>query len=168
LATLDAAVQYAELVRPNVEHDLFDGDVLSFGKPKYVKNTEMPEMIKLQFEREILGLYMSNHPVERLKKELQIQTTSIQDIKNKSNGQAVVIIGMIEEIRRIRTKKGESMAFVTVQDETSDVSCTLFPKDYAHHNLLIKEQNVISIDGIVEWRQGRPQIIVKNMKALSK
>jgi DNA polymerase-3 subunit alpha len=168
LATLDAAVQYAELVRPNVEHDLFDGDVLSFGKPKYVKNTEMPEMIKLQFEREILGLYMSNHPVERLKKELQIQTTAIQDIKNKSNGQAVVIIGMIEEIRRIRTKKGESMAFVTVQDETSDVSCTLFPKDYAHHNLLIKEQNVISIDGIVEWRQGRPQIIVKNMKALSK
>ncbi|MGB2992652.1 MAG: DNA polymerase III subunit alpha [Paenisporosarcina sp.] len=168
LATLDAAVHYAELVRPNVEHDLFDGDVISFGKPKYVKNTEMPELIKLQFEREILGLYMSNHPVERLKKELKLQVSAIQDIKNEQNGRSVVIIGMIEEIRRIRTKKGEAMAFVTVQDETSDVSCTLFPKDYAHHNLLIKEQNVISVEGNVEWRQGKPQIIVKNIRALSK
>jgi len=74
---------------------------------------------------------------------------------------------MVEDIRRIRTKKGEAMAFVTIQDETSDVSCTVFPKDFAHHNLLIKEQGVIKVEGIVEWRQGKPQIIVKNMRALS-
>ncbi|QBP40666.1 DNA polymerase III subunit alpha [Paenisporosarcina antarctica] len=167
LSTLDAAVKYAELVRPNIEQDLFDGDVISFGKPKYVRNAEIPEMIKLQFERETLGLYMSNHPVERLKKEMQLQVMSIQEIKYEGKGRAVSIIGMIEDIRRIRTKKGEAMAFVTVQDETSDISCTFFPKDYSQHNLLIKEQNVIKIEGTVEWRQGNPQIIVKNMRALS-
>lgn len=168
LATLDAAVQYAELVRPKAEQDLFDGDVTTFGKPKYVKNSDMPEMLKLQFERETLGLYMSNHPVERLKKEMTINATPIQEIKYARNGRAVVIVGMIEEIRRIRTKKGESMAFVTVQDETSDISCTVFPKDYASHNLVIKEQHVLEIEGTVEWRQGKPQIIVKNMQTLSK
>lgn len=168
LATLDAAVQYAELVRPNSEQDLFDGDINTFGKPKYVKNSDMPEMLKLQFERETLGLYMSNHPVERLKKELNLQVSSIQEIRYARNGQSVAIVGMIEEIRRIRTKKGESMAFITVQDETSDISCTIFPKDYAHHNLVIKEQHVIKIEGMIEWRQGKPQVIVKNIKTLNK
>ncbi|MCZ8536275.1 DNA polymerase III subunit alpha [Paenisporosarcina quisquiliarum] len=167
LATLDAAVQYAELVRPNSEQDLFDGDITTFGKPKYVKNSDMPDLLKLQFERETLGLYMSNHPVERLKKELQLQVSSIQEIRYARTGQSVAIVGMIEEIRRIRTKKGESMAFITVQDETSDISCTIFPKDYAHHNLVIKEQHVIKIEGMIEWRQGKPQIIVKNLKELS-
>ena len=168
LATLDAAVNYAELVRPNVEQDLFDGDVHSFGKPKYVKNSNLPEMLKLQFERETLGMYISNHPVERLKKEFQVNATLIQEIQYCKNGHSVMIVGMIEEIHRIRTKKGESMAFVTIQDESSDVSCTFFPKDYAQHNLHLKEQNVIKVEGIVEWRQGKPQIIVKNSKALSK
>lgn len=168
LATLDAAVKYAELVRPNLQQDLFDGDVYSFGKPKYVTKEEMPEMIKLQFERETLGLYMSNHPVEQLKKQLNLQVTAIQEIQYARNGHAVVIVGMIEDIRRIRTKKGEAMAFVTVQDESSDVSCTFFPKDYALHNVLIKEHQVIKIEGNVEWRQGKPQLIVKNMRALSK
>lgn len=168
LATLDAAVQYAELVRPKAEQDLFDGDIFSFGKPKYVKNSEMPEMLKLQFERDTLGLYMSSHPVERIKKESNLQLTPIQEIRDARNGRSVTIIGMIEEIRRIRTKKGESMAFVTLQDDTSDISCTLFPKDYAQHSLLIKEQHVIRVDGTVEWRQGKPQIIVKQIQSMSK
>jgi len=168
LSTLDAAVKYAELVRPTVEQDLFDGDVISFGKPKYVRNAEIPEMIKLQFERETLGLYMSNHPVERFKKELQLQVMPIQEIKYERKGRPVSIVGMIEDIRRIRTKKGEAMAFVTVQDETSDISCTFFPKDYSQYNLIIKEQNIIKIEGSVEWRQGNPQIIVKNLRDLSK
>jgi len=167
LATLDAAVKYAELVRPKSEHDLFDGDVNSFGKPKYVKNSEMPEMMKLQYERESLGLYISNHPVERLKKELNLQVSTIQEVQYARNGHATSIVGMIEDIRKIRTKKGEAMAFVTIQDETSDVSCTLFPKDFANHSILLEDQRVISVEGIVEWRQGKPQIIVKKMRALS-
>ena len=168
LATLDAAVSYAELVRPKVEHDLFDGDVISFGKPKYVKMDEMPEMIKLQFERDTLGMYMSNHPIERMKKEFQLKFTAIHEIHYIQSGKTVNILGMIEDIRRIRTKKGESMAFVTIQDESSDISCTVFPKDYANYNLLIKEQGIVNVEGTVEWRQGKPQIIVKSMKTLSK
>ncbi|MFX3673227.1 MAG: DNA polymerase III subunit alpha [Paenisporosarcina sp.] len=166
LGTLDAAVKYAELVRPKIEHDLFEGEVNSFGKPKYIKKEPMPDMMKLQYERETLGFYMSSHPVGRWKQTLEIVFVDIQDIATKKNGQSVTIVGMIEDIRRIRTKKGESMAFVSLQDETSDVSCTVFPKDYAHFNLLIKEQEIVKIDGTVEWRQGKPQVIVKQMNAI--
>jgi len=168
LGTLDAAVKYAELVRPKVEHDLFEGEVNSFGKPKYIKKEPMPDMMKLQFERETLGFYMSSHPVGRWKETLNLVLVDLQDISTKKTGHNVTIIGMIEEIRRIRTKKGESMAFVSLQDETSDVSCTIFPKDYANFNLLIKEQEIVKIEGTVEWRQGKPQIIVKQMKAINK
>lgn len=168
LGTLDAAVKYAELVRPKVEHDLFDGEVNSFGKPKYITKESIPDMIKLQYERETLGFYMSSHPVGRWKETLNIALVDLQDISSKKNGQSVTVVGMIEEIRRIRTKKGESMAFVSVQDETSVVSCTIFPKDYALVNLLLKEQEIVKIDGTVEWRQGKPQIIMKQMDAVSK
>lgn len=164
LGTLDATVKYAELVRPKVEHDLFEGEVNSFGKPKYIKKEPMPDMMKLQYERETLGFYMSSHPVGRWKETLNVALLNdIQDIVFKKSGSGVIIVGMIEEIRRIRTKKGESMAFISVQDETGDVSCTIFPKDYAQVNLLLKEQEIIKIDGNVEWRQGKPQIIVKKL-----
>lgn len=166
LGTLDAAVKYAELVRPKVEHDLFEGEVNSFGKPKYIKKEPMPDMMKLQYERETVGFYLSSHPVGRWKETLNIALDDIQEIASKRNGNSITIVGMIEEIRRIRTKKGESMAFISVQDETGDVSCTIFPKDYAQVNLLLQEQEILKIEGTLEWRQGQPQIIVKQLSKL--
>jgi len=167
LGTLDAAVKYAELVRPKVEHDLFEGEVNSFGKPKYIKKESMPDMMKLQYERETVGFYLSSHPVGRWKETLNVALDDIQEIATKRNGNSITIVGMIEEIRRIRTKKGESMAFISVQDETGDVSCTIFPKDYAQVNILLKEQEILKIEGTLEWRQGKPQIIVKHLSKLT-
>ncbi|MET0786806.1 MAG: DNA polymerase III subunit alpha, partial [Paenisporosarcina sp.] len=164
LATLDAAVKYAELVRPKMEVDLFEGDFNSFGKPKYIVKEPMPDMMKLQFERETLGFYMSSHPIGRWKEKLNRPFLDLQDMGNKKNGEQVSVLGMIEEIRRIRTKKGESMAFVTLQDETGEASCTIFPTDYAKINLILKEQEIVSVEGTIEWRQGKPQIILKQIK----
>lgn len=167
LATLDAAVKYAELVRPKMEVDLFEGDFNSFGKPKYIVKEPLPDMMKLQFERETLGFYMSSHPIGRWKDKLNQPFVDLQNLGNKKNGEHVSVIGMIEEIRRIRTKKGESMAFVTLQDETAEASCTIFPTDYAKINLILKEQEIVNVEGTIEWRQGKPQIILKQIKSSS-
>ena len=123
----------------------------------------LPDMMKLQFERETLGFYMSSHPIGRWKETLNQPFIDLQNLGNKKNGEHVFVLGMIEEIRRIRTKKGESMAFVTLQDETGEASCTIFPNDYAKINLILKEQEIVNVEGIIEWRQGKPQIILKQM-----
>jgi DNA polymerase-3 subunit alpha len=57
------------------------------------------------------------------------------------------------------------MAFITLQDETGEASCTIFPTDYVKINLILKEQEIVNVEGIIEWRQGKPQIILKSIKS---
>lgn len=162
LATIDAAVKYAELVSPTEETDLFEGDSSPFGKSKYIKMDPLPIMSKLEFEKEVLGQYFSEHPTVS-KKKMDNNIQHIWDIQQSSKDSYVKVIGMVEDIRRIRTKKGEAMAFVTVQDDTGTVSITLFPDDFAKFNTLLKEQAILFIEGKKETRNGRVQIIAKNI-----
>ena len=75
------------------------------------------------------------------------------DVSGLRNREFVKIAGLVTEIKRIRTKKGESMAFVSVQDETGIISCTIFPKQYISSNIHLVEMGMIIIEGTVEWRQ---------------
>lgn len=164
LATLDAAIKYAELISPTEESDLFGGDASHFGKSKYLLSDPLPIMVKLQFEKEVLGQYFSEHPTASKKKTLKDKFINIWDILQSTRDMPVKIVGLIQDIKRIRTKKGEAMAFLTVQDDTGSLSVTLFPEEYAKYNLLLKEQEMLVITGKSERRNGRSQIITKYME----
>ncbi|MGB2871219.1 DNA polymerase III subunit alpha [Psychrobacillus psychrotolerans] len=161
LSTLDAAVKYAELISPTEESDLFGGDASHFGKSKHIKSEPLPIMEKLQFEKEVLGQYFSEHPTVSKKKMLNDKFVDIWDVLQATKDIQVKIVGIIQDIKRIRTKKGEAMAFLTVQDDTGSLSVTLFPEEYAKFNALLKEQEMLVISGKSERRNGRSQIITK-------
>ncbi|SFQ46124.1 DNA polymerase-3 subunit alpha [Psychrobacillus psychrotolerans] len=161
LSTLDAAVKYAELISPTEESDLFGGDASHFGKSKHIKSEPLPIMEKLQFEKEVLGQYFSEHPTVSKKKILNDKLVDIWDVLQATKDIQVKIVGIIQDIKRIRTKKGEAMAFLTVQDDTGSLSVTLFPEEYAKFNALLKEQEMLVISGKSERRNGRSQIITK-------
>lgn len=163
LATLDAAVKYAELVCPTEEMDLFGGNTFHFGKSKYIKAEPLPLMKKLEFEKEVLGQYFSEHPTVSKKKSVTEKIEDIWDVQQSTKDWKVTVVGLIQEIKRIRTKKGESMAFVTLQDETGSISITLFPEEYAKYNLLLTELAIIVVEGKSERRNGRTQIIGKQL-----
>jgi len=161
LSTLDAAVKYAELISPTEESDLFGGDASHFGKSKHIKSEPLPIMEKLQFEKEVLGQYFSEHPTVSKKKMFNDKLVDIWDVLQATKDIQVKIVGIIQDIKRIRTKKGEAMAFLTVQDDTGSLSVTLFPEEYAKFNALLKEQEMLVISGKSERRNGRSQIITK-------
>ena len=165
LATIDAAEKHAALVRPNEEeNDLFGSDSLIFGKPKYVEALEIPDKIRLQFEKEAVGFYLSEHPValERAKwREVNATTKGINQMRPNS---FIKLVGMVENIRQIRTKKGELMAFIQLQDEYGAISTTLFPQSYNEVIGWIKEDRIVYVEGILEFRNGNSQIKVKTMK----
>ncbi|MGM0897284.1 MAG: DNA polymerase III subunit alpha [Bacillota bacterium] len=163
LASLDSAIKHAELVKPNEEPGLFDEMGSSFMKPKYTKAEPMPENLKLDFEKEALGFYLSTHPVEREKEQRKKPYISLNDLPKKKDRERVAVLGLVEEIRRIRTKKGDAMAFVTLQDETGVASVTLFPKEYAQYNGWLDKDALLEIDGTVENRQGKTTIICKSI-----
>ncbi|WP_172794003.1 DNA polymerase III subunit alpha [Sporosarcina sp. HYO08] len=168
LASIDAAISHALFIRPTEGNDLLT-DIISFGAvPKYTPGGTMTRMQMLEFEREVLGFYLSEHPAVEVKKTTDPKAyQDISMIPSMSGGQFVRMIGLVTAIRHIRTKKGEAMAFVTIQDETGQISCTFFPRQYASLSFDLTEMTLLIVEGVVEHRAGKPQIIVHQATAVS-
>ncbi|WP_230321423.1 DNA polymerase III subunit alpha [Planococcus salinarum] len=163
LASLDSAVKHAELVKPDEEPGLFDEMGASFMKPKYTKASPIPENLKLDLEMEVLGFYLSTHPLQREKEKRNQKFDDLKSLKHKRDKDRVHVLGMVEEVKRIRTKKGDAMAFVNLQDDTGPASVTLFPEEYAKFNALLQEDAILEVQGTIENRMNRTSVICKNI-----
>ncbi len=168
LATLDVALEHAELVRPKDDENQFEMFFEDeFGlKPKYVEVKPFKEMEKLRFEKEALGFYLSSHPISSyssyLKKNgaISISETSMYLQQN------VVIGGFITKERTIRTKKGEVMAFLTISDESGEIDGVAFPRTYTHSSSLIKNEALLLFKGKMDTRNNQLQLIINQVQEL--
>lgn len=165
LASIDAAISHALFIGPK-EEDLLSSVMQSIANPKYTPSSDIPRMKMLEYEREVLGFYLSEHPTVEIKKSLGGTFADIISVNEMQERSTVKIVGLVTEVKRIRTKKGESMAFVKLQDETAIVSCTIFPRQYASFSVNLKEMNILYIEGTAETRRGTPQVIVQNIKVI--
>ena len=162
LATIESALKQAELTRPTEEEDLFSSESLMFGKPKHSYAEPIPEKMKLQFEKEVLGFYLSDHPIT-IVRQLVKTTATTKDLKALADDTFVSLLGTVLDIRETRTKKGELMAFVVVEDEFGTVSLTLFPRTYNEVRSAIKVDAVVYAEGNYEFRFNKAQIRVKQI-----
>jgi len=123
---------------------------------------------KLQWEKETLGLYISSHPLAGLKKYIGKKAQLIGDLTAKDVGKKVTIAGIQEGIRKIKTKKGEVMAIVSLEDPTGKIEVTLFPRTYAGvSDILELPDTVLVIGGTVDFRSGQLQIRADVLKRAS-
>ncbi|QFT90167.1 DNA polymerase III subunit alpha [Bacillus sp. THAF10] len=163
LATLDVALQHAELMMPSKDNqiDFFLEEEFNI-KPKYVKVEPLPLMEQLQLEKEALGFYLSKHPTEPFKDFFQLGGAQpIIDIV--SGDQKRVKIGaFISNDRVIRTKKGELMAFLTLSDQTGDLEAVVFPDLFKRLSHSIQPGHTLLFDGHMEEREGKMQLILKH------
>lgn len=162
LATIEGAQKQADFMRPG-GNDLFDGTIMAFGTPKYIEMSAMPEKIKLQYEKEVLGFYLSDHPIIRIRPQYQQANADIQTLQTLKDNSYVRIIGIVSEFRQLRTKRGELMAFVTIEDEFGAVNCTLFPKEYEQVVGQLSEDKLLYVEGFLERRFNKAQIKVKQI-----
>ena len=162
LATIEGAQKQADFMRPGGD-DLFDGAMLAFGKPKYTEASGMPEKIKLQYEKEVLGFYLSDHPIVRMRAHFQEVNANMQTLVTLKDNSYIRMIGIVSEFRQLRTKRGELMAFVTIEDEFGSVSCTLFPKEYEQVVGKLQEDVLLYVEGFLEQRFKKAQIKVKQI-----
>ncbi|WP_342472195.1 DNA polymerase III subunit alpha [Metasolibacillus sp. FSL H7-0170] len=154
---LDRAVLLAsiEAARKHVDFNV--------GKPKLAAVQPLEQQQKLQYEKEVLGLYLSEHPLTKWRATIQVNATTYNLHKHR-DGQYVKILGIIEEIKQIRTKKGELMAFVELQDEYGSISATLFPKEFTVVQQQLEVNHIAYVEGVLEFRFGKPQLKVKLMR----
>ncbi len=118
---------------------------------------------QLTWERELLGLYLSHHPLDEFSEYLERTTTPIVDIGVEHEGQSVTVGGLITTVRKITTKNGATMAFVAVEDKSqsegrsNSLELIVFPKAYEKSPELWEPDMVVAVQGKVSTkdRDGR-------------
>jgi DNA polymerase-3 subunit alpha len=114
----------------------------------------------LTWEKELLNIYLSEHPLASYS-EAREQRGAIPSsrLSEELAGQKVMVGGRIIESRRITTKKGDTMAAITLEDAQGQVEVTIFPRLYEQTAELWQEENVLLITGRVEMREDQAKII---------
>jgi len=102
---------------------------------------------QLIWERELLGLYLSQHPLEAYELFLAERTTPIKSLKPEHDGKPVTIGGAIQDVREITTKNGQKMAFVKLADQFSELELILFPSMYQQTVGIWERDKVILVKG---------------------
>jgi len=128
---------------------------------------DIPEMTNsqlLSFEKELLGFYLTAHPLSFYEKQLTaMNLQSIGSITQDLVGSKVVMAGLVVDVKKIFTKAGNNeMAFVKLQDLTGTIECVVFPKLFAEQPSLWVGDTILKIHGRIDEREDRYTIIVES------
>lgn len=122
---------------------------------------------KLLWEKDLLGVYVSGHPLNQYQSEVD-KRPRIQDIRENSfNGSTVVTTGIIEHARELLTKKGDRMAFIQLADQKDTIECVVFPKTYQDLRELLLPGTCVAIKGRLSIRNDEPSIALERAKRLA-
>src|SRR5712664_2633246 len=110
---------------------------------------------KLRLEKELLGLYLSDHPLRRISAELaKLSDTQAVEVTSALQDTEVRVAGLVREVRRVVTRKGQIMAYASLEDLTGTVDVVLFPRIFEQTRLLFEPDKVIVVQGKVDARAG--------------
>ena len=140
------------------------GDVEDIRLPK---TADTPMEQKLLWEKELLGLYVSGHPLDKHEAKLKNRSMNIAELKERLKpGMTGVVAGLLEEVKPILTKGGDQMAFVKIADHSGSVEAVIFPKLFNEHRTLFHADMCVAIKGRVSERNGTLSIVAEAVKAL--
>ena len=114
--------------------------------------TEMPENELLKMEKEVLDFYISNHPLAVYNNILKTFAVPLADVKTPDASGAYVVGGLVKAIKNIFTKKGDKMAFVTIEDMDGELDVVVFPKVYEQVIRHLVADKIIIVAGNVNHK----------------
>ncbi len=122
---------------------------------------EVPEKERLAWEREMLGVYISDHPLSAYQEAIEgAGATSLALLDAEQAGQPFIAAAQIVGIRVVQTKKNETMAILTVEDAYRTLEAVIFPKTYRRLGKVIEDGMLVILSGTVDPRDERLQLIV--------
>jgi DNA polymerase-3 subunit alpha len=132
---------------------------------------DVPELTPselLGFEKELLGFYLTTHPLEPYRKALAKKSfTPITELTSERVGERVELVGIIVSVKKIITRAGNhEMAFARLEDLTGMIEVVVFPKIYALTSDLWKTDRVVELTGKVDQKEDRLTILVDAVKLL--
>lgn len=133
------------------------------------KETTLPDDIEpanmkdiLTWEKELLGIYFSDHPVKyALKKSATFKQVNEYDF---IEGKKISGVALVTSVKKINTKKGDTMAFVKLEDMISDLDAVLFPNKYQSLREKVIEGEVLYLSGKINFRNDKPNLIIESVR----
>ena len=198
LKNYEAAIAYEEKILAEASYgqvSLFaDTGIKEFADFKFEQVEEMPKMALLNMEKELIGCFVSGHPLDDWRNiiekcssinsqnimrygkialaEKAAQAENGERRRSKNNGTTYIAIGMINGIRTIMTKKGEPMAFAKLDDMNGSIDVTFFPKTWAQLKDTIQNETVYAFRGSVdmgtpEMPRETPSLVVNSIEDIN-
>jgi DNA polymerase-3 subunit alpha len=159
-----AMLEYGHRVAENsATHDLFadDGGQIDRVAPLLPQLAEWSTSEKLAREKDTLGFYVSGHPLDKYRETLESFTTSqAADLQTVADGREVTVGGIVAAVKTMVDKKGNLMAFATLEDFTGSVELILFSDCYEKSREATRVDQMVLVTGRVSTREGEaPKII---------
>jgi DNA polymerase III subunit alpha len=129
-----------------------------------IPDIEFDKSARLRFEKEMLGLYVSDHPLMGVEWAIRRRSDCpIVDLESKADGTVVTVGGVITGLSRKFTKKGDPMAVFTLEDLESTIEVTVFPKSMMEHGHKLVDDAVVLVRGRVDARDDTPKLLCSDL-----
>jgi DNA polymerase III subunit alpha len=143
-------------------------ELASLAPPKpEIPVTEDDRRQSLEWEKETLGLFVSDHPLRpvlhKLKKHID---TTVSDLDGCRDGAVVWVGGLATSVRVNTTRKGDNMAMLQLDDTRGLAEIIVFPRVYASCAECVREDAVLKVKGRVELKEGIPRVVAMEMEEL--
>ncbi len=157
-------------------------EVAETQKYNFIEKEEMPEKELLILEKEMLGVYISGHPLDKIREQIakQANISTLDMIKmneeieefgepqNFKDGQTVKFVGVISKVNKKFTRKNTTMAFVNLEDFYGTAEVVIFDTVYGKTSHFIVDDNIVLVEGRLSVREDEPvKIVATNIKEFS-
>jgi DNA polymerase-3 subunit alpha len=174
LATLDEAMEKAQVLnrdRQSGQRNLFE---LLRPKQKQAASAEAlvdvpgwDPRTTLQFERESIGFYISGHPLDFYEKQISgLCSVNTQSVPERREGAEVILAGVLTVTKELTTKKGDRMAFLTLEDKEGTLEVVSFSETYAQARALLESDDPVVVMGKVQHDEKGSKIIANRILSL--
>ncbi|MCY3904127.1 MAG: DNA polymerase III subunit alpha [Caldilineaceae bacterium] len=120
---------------------------------------------RFQWEKELLGVFVSSHPVQQLSVDLSRFTTCpCAELGERHDGKNVTLAGMLASVRTTVTRKGDRMAFVQLEDMQGQCEAVFFPGVYQKFKEYLQEERVVMVKGKAQTRGARTSVLVDTLQ----
>lgn len=170
---VDNLVRYGNLIKAKQSSTLFDLDTSyknAQKRPDIQSGEEWPPLVKLNKERELIGIYLSSHPLDDYQLEIRNFTNcSLTELQNLQNikGKDVSVAGLVTEVKHLTTKTGRPFGSLIIEDYTDSYKFMLFGKDYEEYRKFLYNGYSLFIKGTVQPNPWKKEITELEFKIKS-
>jgi DNA polymerase III subunit alpha len=172
LEVLDQAVgwgQKQQADRLAGQGSIFDLAPIDDAKPKHHPVTPSDEFDKnelLRLEKEVLGLYVSEHPLSSIRDQLRRKTdATIAELERRRDGEVVMVGGIVSALKHMTTKRGDTMVFMRLDDVTGGTECVVFNATYEKARELCTVDRILVVKGRVDHKEGETKLVALELSA---